>query len=271
MAAEFLPEGKISRVGDGYVAFPEDIRIAAELNGRHDLPDVEWLANDIERRGQLTPVACRKDAEGYAVLVYGHSRLRAVLLLNERNPNNPRKIKFQYLKGCDEQSAMLAAIAENRFRSDVSPMDDANNIHILETRFNMSLPDIAAIYFPNDAAKGLEYVKQRRGLIELAPAAQQAVRDGSIKLTAARALAKLPQAQQVAKLNAGGGRVKVKALHKQIKAVTPAEQSNADYDKLRELAQAVTAGACVDDERSNTTEVNRLALANLISFLEETE
>jgi ParB-like chromosome segregation protein Spo0J len=207
MAVSFSQD-TISRGDSLYVDYPENILVEPELNGRHEHTDVEALAADIAQFGQRTPCVIRKNDAGLAVLVFGHRRYRSVALLNERNPNAKRKLICKYEKLSDAE-AFVAAIGENRFRRDVSPIDDCANICLLKTRFGKSESDIAAIYFPEapDAPESLRFVKQRAALDELAPEAALAVREGRVKLTAAVALAKLSKDQQRARVK-GEGKVK---------------------------------------------------------------
>jgi ParB-like chromosome segregation protein Spo0J len=182
---------------------------------------VETLAADIAKNGQLVPVICRKNDQGLPVLVAGHRRYRAICLLNERNPEQPMRVKFEYA-AVTEVEAFSMAIRENRNRKDVSPIDDCANIITLRKRFQFTDEDIATIYFPEaktdeEKAEALRYVKQRASLVELAPEAADAVREGRVKLTAAVGLAKLTKDQQREKVSRPG-RVKVSDVAKKSKA-----------------------------------------------------
>jgi ParB/RepB/Spo0J family partition protein len=221
MAVSFV--GEIGRAETTYSAYPEEILVVPELNGRHEHTDVETLAADIEKNEQLQPVVCRKNDAGNPVLVFGHRRYRAICLLNERNPKSPRKIIFTYKK-YSETEAFIAAIGENRFRKDVSPIDDAANIELLRRKFGKSDEEISRVYFPEaiseeELKQALRFVKDRAALIELDPAAAQAVRDGRLKITAAVALSKLSREQQRKKVAKTG---KIKG--KDIKAPKPAKK-----------------------------------------------
>ena len=211
MAVEFAND-TMKRAGALYTDWPENIIIMPELNGRHEHTDIEALAADIAAHNQLQPVGIRKNDQGQPVLIYGHRRYRAVCLLNERNPEQRRKIFCTYTPVTDAE-AFGMAIRENRCRKDVSPIDDCANIRTLENKFGYTYEDIAAVYFPEakteaEKVEALRFVKQRAALIELAPEAAQAVRDGRVKLTAAVGLAKLTKDQQRAKVS-GNGHVKV--------------------------------------------------------------
>ena len=224
MAVSFV--GEIGRAETTYSAYPEEIVVIPELNGRHEHTDVETLAADIEKNEQLQPVVCRKNDAGNPVLVFGHRRYRAICLLNERNPKSPRKVIFTYKK-YSETEAFIAAIGENRFRKDVSPIDDAANIELLRRKFGKTDAEIARVYFPEaiteeELKQALRFVKDRAALIELAPEAAQAVRDGRIKLTSAVALSKLSRDLQKKKIAAKG---KIKG--KDIKTPKPAKKDPA--------------------------------------------
>jgi ParB-like chromosome segregation protein Spo0J len=183
--------------------YPENILLDPQLNGRIETTDVEDLAADIEKNGQRTPVLVRKNDAGLPVLVYGHRRWRAVKLINSRLAKKGEaliKLECTYETLTDEE-AFAAAIAENRFRKDTTPMDDTHNIGIWQKRFKKSLEEIAAIYFPEakkpeEKVTALKWVKDRAALVELAPEAAAAVREGKVKITAAVQLTRLSKDKQ---------------------------------------------------------------------------
>jgi ParB-like chromosome segregation protein Spo0J len=230
--------GEVGRAATQYSAFPEEILVDPELNGRHENTSVDSLAADIEANEQHAPVVCRKDDQGRPVLTFGHRRYRAICLLNARNPKSPRKIIFVYKK-MSEGEAFVAAIGENRFRKDVSPIDDATNIETLRRRFGKTDEDIAQIYFPemvteDERKAALRFVKDRSSLIELAPEAAQAVRDGRIKITAAVALSKLTREQQKKKVEKAG---KIKG--NDVKIEKPAKAKKPDAEFMSRVAAVI--------------------------------
>jgi ParB/RepB/Spo0J family partition protein len=263
MGASFSSD-TISRSQSMYVDYPENILIEPELNGRHEHTEIEDLAADIEKNGQMSPVGIRKNDQGEAVLVYGHRRYRAVMLLNKRNKKNPRKLICNYF-AVDETEAFAMAIRENRQRCEVGPLDDCANITTMMRRFAKTAEDIAVIYFPESGAtpENIKWVKQRAALIELAPESQQAVRDGKVKITAAVGLAKLSKDAQRAKLTAPAA----PKTPKPAKA-TPAP-AVLDF-KLRELVTAaledVSQSTLNDDER-RYVEVDRELLLKVWEYL----
>ncbi len=183
---------------------PEDIVIKPELNGRHDLPDIEWLISSILTQGQLQPVPIRSES-GAPVLVAGFSRWRAVIEINKRKlAPVPLTLRCTYFKG-SEFDGFIANIAENKARNDTTPLDDASNMAKLE-KWGQTVEQIAAIYHQKP-----EWVKRRMELVNLEPEAQAAVKDGRLKPTAAAAIAKLSAAKQRTVV-AKNGHVKLKDI-----------------------------------------------------------
>lgn len=182
-----------------YLLAPKEIDVNPELNGRHDLPDIEWLVSDFVKRGQIQPVGIRNNG-GRATLAFGHTRWRAGIEVIKRGLIPDFKLRCVYFKG-NERDAFIANIAENRFRNPTSALDDAHNIRLLES-WGKSMEEIAEIY-----RESPKWVKDRLKLIELAPEAQQAVKEGRLKPTAAVHIAKLSSEQQREAVK-GDGKVK---------------------------------------------------------------
>jgi ParB/RepB/Spo0J family partition protein len=172
-----------------YLFATKDIKFKPELNGRHELPEIEELINSMVKVGQLQPVLIRNDG-GTPVLVAGFSRWRAAVEINKRELTPaPFKLRCVYFKG-SEQQAVLANIAENRERNSTTPIDDGYNIARLE-RYGMSMEDIASYYHEDT-----QWCRKRLALISLTPEAQKAVKEGKVKPNAVQALAKMSEDQQ---------------------------------------------------------------------------
>lgn len=230
MAVEFKTEHTRS---SEYLFLPSDIQIVSELNGRHDLPDVEWLIQDFLKRGQLQPVLIRNDG-GKPVLTAGFSRWRAASAINLRKlAPVPFKLRCVYFKG-NEQEGFLANIAENRFRNSTTELDDAHNIARLE-RFGMTLEQIAEVYRAD-----VPWIKKRLVLVQLSPEAEKALRDGTLKAPAAAAIAKLASAQQreVVKRAREGGKVTAASVKKDF---FPPEQQRPRKASLAEIRAILAA------------------------------
>jgi ParB/RepB/Spo0J family partition protein len=190
---------------------PADITIKPSLNGRHVLPDIEPLIQDILLNGQHTPVVIRKE-NGKPVLCAGFSRYRAVSEINKRElAPIPLQLRCTYTQ-CTEAEGFLLAISENRQRQATTPMDDAHNIALLMRKFAMTEEQVAAQYFPGAEGQSLKdalrFVRQRLALIDLSPEAEKALLEGRLKGSAAVKIAKLSKEQQTKAVAAAGeGRV----------------------------------------------------------------
>jgi ParB-like chromosome segregation protein Spo0J len=172
-----------------------DIKLKPELNGRHDLPDIEPLIADIVANGQLVPCLVRNDG-GTPILIDGHSRWRAIVEINKRKlAPVPMKVSCILFKG-SEKEAFLVGISCNKARNSTTPTDDGHNIARLE-RYGMSMQEIAAFYQEEES-----WCKKRLALVSLTEASRKAVKEGKVKPSAVTALAKLSEDQQREKVKA---------------------------------------------------------------------
>jgi ParB-like chromosome segregation protein Spo0J len=184
-----------------YMIAPHDIKFKPSLNGRHEVPNVDWLIESFAEIGQITPVGVRKDGDD-AVLCFGFSRWRAAVegIKRKKLPAD-FKLRCVYHKANEEQG-FLANIAENRERNPTTALDDAHNIARLE-RYGKSLEEIVKIYHPTDEfgaelddKKALKWVKERLALVSLSKSSEEALKNGDLKPSAAKVLATLSEEQQ---------------------------------------------------------------------------
>jgi len=228
MAIEF--KGVEVTRGSEYLLYPEAITIKADLNGRHDAPDISALKDDILRRGQLQPVVFRKEGD-VPVLVAGFSRWRAISEINSQGLA-PVKMKIRCVpfKG-NEKEAFLANIAENKVRNQTTPLDDAHNIAKLE-RWGLSVDEIATAYHEKKS-----WVSGRLELLSLGEEARKALQDGTLKPAAAHVISKLDEKNQKAAIEKAGKGASAKAMRE---AVAPAEKKKRlDWGGTREVMRAV--------------------------------
>lgn len=189
----------------------EDIVVRKEDNGRHDVPNIEELILDIEKRGQDTPVTVRNEG-GKPVLVFGYQRYRAIAEINRRNPDLAPRPILAVFKQLTPFEAFQANVQENRMRSGVTPIDDAYNMKRMMNVYGLSERQVVEFYSPtSETPKAREdaqrWVRERLALIGLTPAAEKAVRAGRVKLHTAIKLNKLDPAKQET-LVAKEGRIK---------------------------------------------------------------
>lgn len=228
MAVEFSVKG--SRTSE-YRFLPEQIEVDPNLNGRHEVPDIQWIIESILQHGQLQPVTIRRTA-GKPVLVAGFSRWRAVSEINKhRMTDKPLELRCSYT-ALNEKQAFLANIEENRVRNATTPMDDAYNIQRLINVHQMSEQEAADAYRTSVA-----WVKGRLKLIEATPEVEKAIRSGKIKGTAAQAVAKLAKEHQrnLAKVAEEKGTVTAADIRKETGEEKPAKKASVTDD-----AEAIT-------------------------------
>lgn len=149
---------------------------------------LKQLAESIERYGVLQPliVSPTKEPNRY-IIVAGERRWRASKIAKlDKIPAIVRTSK--------ELEQLEIAIVENIQRVDLSPLEQASSIHRLHDLFNVSFDDIA-----KRLGKAPSTINNIVRLLQLTPAAQQALREEKISEGHARsilALKDLPGAQQ---------------------------------------------------------------------------
>lgn len=254
----------------------EDITIRPDLNGRTELPDIEWLITDILFRGQHTPVVIRNDG-GLAVLVSGFSRWRAISEINRRGLSPVViPVRCTYVQ-CSESEAFLINISENRFRNPTTPIDDAHNIKRLINIYAKTEDQIAEIYFPtakteNELKEARKFVQERVALIALVPEAETAVRAGRVTPTAAKAIAKLSEAQQREVLKKEGTIERIDVVFpKEPKIAPKLKPVPKDAELLRRIALMFedVAGILYTKEMAEEgyVQVDRILLVNLFEYV----
>jgi ParB family chromosome partitioning protein len=148
------------------------------------------LAASIVEHGVLQPVLVTETLDGYE-LIAGERRLRAARMAGlTKIPAVVRQ-----LAGHEQ---LEVALVENIQRADLNPLEEAEAYRQLTDTFGMSQDDVA-----RRVGRARSTVANTMRLLELAPAVQAAVRDGSITEGHARAIASLDgAARQEALLSA---------------------------------------------------------------------
>lgn len=257
MAVDFEVKG--TRTSE-YGFLPEELEIIPEMNGRHELPDVQWIVDSILRHGQLQPITIRRTG-GKPVLVAGFSRWRAVNEINSRNlTERPLRIRCSYT-ALTEKQAFLANIEENRVRNETTPIDDAYNIQRLINVYQMTEQEVADSY-----RAAVSWIRGRMSLIELVPEAEQAVRDGRIKGSAAKEIAKLSGALQKKVLKKEG-----KITARDVREVRPITKTVVKDKELLRKVNAVLEDVLellnLEDDEFEYIEIPRLRLLDLAKYV----
>lgn len=264
MAVEFHVKG--SRTSE-YRFLPENIEVDPKMNGRHDLPDIQWIIDSILRHGQLQPVTIRRSANK-PVLVAGFSRWRAISEINKKKlADRPIELRCCYT-ALDEQQAFLANIEENRVRNTTTPLDDAYNCQRLLNVYGMDDKQIAEAY-----RESVAWVKGRLKLVELVPEAKKAFKAGRLVGTAAKAISKLSAEHQRKVLKSKQeGKITAADVRKetgQTPTAKPRGEGLSELVNLKSLATALFEEqnerivADLHDEKGNWVAVSRVALLKL--------
>jgi len=140
--------------------------------------EIQALAQSIKSVGLLQPITVRQGGQRYEVIA-GHRRLLA-----HRAASIPT-IKCTILSVSD-RDADIARVHENLFRADVNPDDEAEYLDRLRSVHGKSIEEIAQLI-----NKSVSYVRGRFDLLQFPDYLRAAVREGRVKIGAARWLAKI--------------------------------------------------------------------------------
>ena len=145
--------------------------------------ELETLAASIVAHGVLQPILVIETIDGYQ-LVAGERRFRAAQLAGlERMPAIIRQLA--------DRDQLELALVENLQREDLGPLEEAHAFRSLVDDFGMSQEDIAA-----RVGRARSTVANTLRLLDLDPAVQAALTDGSISEGHARAIGGLATDQQ---------------------------------------------------------------------------
>lgn len=194
--------------GDLFKFDPENIVIPKRGvlgDERANLPVKEDLVLDIMVRGVVLPVVITKGEDGEAVLVDGRQRVMAAREANRRLKAQGAKVLVRvpavYRQG-DDMNLYAAMVAANEHRQEDDAMGRARKAARLLALG--ASEEEAAVAFGVSRQTISNWLK----LLKLSPEVAQAVKEGTIKPTAAGKLADLPKSEQAGRLAdlTGGGR-----------------------------------------------------------------
>lgn len=194
--------GTENKRGSVYFFDPDDIVVKPKLNGRHILPDISELVEDIAINGQIQPVEVRseKTKEGILqpVLSSGFSRWRAIKEINRLGlvPDGMR-IAAVYVQ-CSETDGYLRNWSENRKRKATQPIDDAHQFAQLR-KWGLDEKTIA-----EKLRIEVGFVKKRLKLAAATEEVQRAVADHRLAPTAAEKIAEVAADVQRATVKGNG-------------------------------------------------------------------
>lgn len=144
---------------------------------------INELAASIRERGLVQPLVVRK-VNGKLELIAGERRLRAVKLLGLP------EVKIVMMEATDREVAELALI-ENLQREDLTPLEEAEQYKLLQSRFGMKQEIIA-----QHVGKSRAVVANMVRLLELAQPVRELLEKSEISVGHAKVLLQLKDAQQ---------------------------------------------------------------------------
>lgn len=161
-------------------------QIVVEAQFRATFVEIEALAASIEQDGQLQPVIVRAK-EDALVLVAGERRYRAVGVLRERYPGDPR---FQSLfavvrDDISDAEARIVQLIENIQRDDLKPLEEARAVVELIAERDITQDDAARLL-----GKSTRWVSDRVNLLRLPDDLKAEVDSGVLGMTRALKVAK---------------------------------------------------------------------------------
>lgn len=143
------------------------------------------LADSIRERGLIQPLIVRR-VNGKLELIAGERRLRAIRSLGQKS------VKVIVSDATDQEVAELTLI-ENIQREDLTPLEEAEQYRLLQTRFSMKQEVIA-----RHVGKSRAVIANTVRLLELAPQAQELLKKGEITVGHAKVLLQLKDGEQQA-------------------------------------------------------------------------
>ena len=160
---------------------------------RVDQAELEQLAASIREHGVIQPVLVTETLDGYQ-LIAGERRVRAALLAGlDRVPAVVRQLAGR--------AQLEVALVENVQREDLNPIEEALAYRQLISEFGLTQDQVA-----ERVSRARPTVANTIRLLELEPAVQDAVADGSVSAGHARALIGLSVTEQLHLLDVIVGR-----------------------------------------------------------------
>ena len=137
---------------------------------------IEELASSIETHGIIQPIMVRPAGEGYEI-VAGERRWRAA-----------RKASLKQvpciIRELNDEQNMLVSIIENMQREDLNPMEEADALHQMVTKYGLTQEEIS-----KSVGKSRPYITNALRLLKLPGEIRQMVVEGNLTSGHARAIA----------------------------------------------------------------------------------
>ena len=147
---------------------------------------IRELAKSIQERRLVQPLVVRRVAGDFE-LIAGERRLRAVQTLGHK------EVKVVVMKATDQEVAEISLI-ENLQREDLSPLEEAEQYHLLQTRFKLKQEEIA-----RHVGKSRAMVANMVRLLDLAEEVRHLLTDEKISVGHAKVLLQLKDSEMQVK------------------------------------------------------------------------
>lgn len=155
---------------------PLNARTEAEIEAD---PATDELAASLGPNGPEQPISVRAVDGGRFVVVFGCRRRVAC---------KRKGIKFVQclVRNSDDNSALVARLLENLQRQDLTPVQEAKELHALQQALKLTQQEVAA-----KCGKGQAFVSMRLSLLKLPEGLQELINSGHLSNTRGRELATL--------------------------------------------------------------------------------
>lgn len=215
---------------------PEDIIADAKENTRSvNNDDIKAMMDSILKDGQLQPVKAQSTADGKLKLVYGFTRHAAFKKLNEKTPDQQRKIRVEVVGPQEAKAAYRMSVIENYQRKNPNPIELAQQQQALMDDYGDSEADVAAL-FGWKGSDGIEKLRQSLKLLNLPKSVQSKVQGRELPVVAAIEMIGLTEPEMTEIIeNAdrlGTGRIKGESVRKAAREKKAATTGTA-VDKVR--------------------------------------
>lgn len=179
------PAAQVAEEGEQVILAPLSEIVASPFQPRRhfDEEQIEELAASIRESGLIQPLVVRR-VDGKYELIAGERRLRAVTRLGHT------EVRVVIHEATDQEVAELTLI-ENLQRADLTPMEEAEQYHLLQTRFGMKQELIA-----RHVGKSRVVVANMVRLLDLSAVAREMLDKKAITVGHAKVLLQLKDHEQ---------------------------------------------------------------------------
>lgn len=219
--------------GEQVILAPVSEIVASPFQPRRhfDEEQITELAESIRESGLIQPLVVRRVAGKYE-LIAGERRLRAVTRLGQT------EVRVVIHEATDREVAELTLI-ENLQRADLTPLEEAEQYHLLQTRFSMKQEDIA-----RHVGKSRVVVANMVRLLDLSVVARDLLDKKAITVGHAKVLLQLKEEemQSSAAQKVADKGLTVRQTEQLVRdLLTPKPEVPATPAKTRELPEAYAA------------------------------